>query len=121
MSALVSNRIYPDWARQQDKVYPLIVYMIEGVQAERAFDGAIGLESANVVIACVGTTYASAAAISDAVQAALDCQRGTWTGVVVQGCFLQDDGISDDVITVPQSEQITAYVRKLTFDIHYEH
>lgn len=119
--ALVAARVYPDWARMQDKIYPLIVYEISGVQVLRGMDGPIGLESAVVTIAAVGKTYDEAVKVSDAVQDALDCQLGTWAGVVVQGCFLQDDGITDEVFTATNTEQITAYIRKLTFDITYEH
>ena len=119
VSAILGTRVYPSYDRQIDRVYPLAVYKLN-VSPIPAFDGPSGVEQGTATIAAVATTDPGAKALADAIQAALDQQPGTWAGVVVQGMFLQPDGVRDDVVTEPSTEAILYYVKELTFDVTFE-
>ena len=119
VTAIVGTRIYPEYDRQADKVYPLAVYKVENVTTYMSNQGPTGFETADYVIAVIGETYADADAVASAIQTALDGSRGTWSGVTIQGVFLKDDGVSDDVVTEPQTEEILFYTKELTFSVSY--
>ena len=119
VTAIVGTRIYPEYDRQADKTYPLAVYKVENVTTYMANDGPTGFETGDYVIAAIGETYADADAVASAIQSALDGARGTWSGVTIQGVFLKDDGVSDDVVTEPQTEEILFYTKELTFSVSY--
>lgn len=118
VTSLIGKRLYPQYDRSTDHIYPLGCYHVQ-ITPITAFDGAPGIEYAVITIAGIGSTQASATAVANALKAALQNQTGTWAGVVVQGCFLQDNGIRDDVVTEPTTEEIICYVRELTFDLVY--
>jgi hypothetical protein len=120
VSGIVGTRVYPEDVREWEKRFPLVVYKIEGVTALRAHDGPIGLSQATILVAANATTYDGAATLGGAIQACLDTVKGTWAGVVVQGCFLADDGVFDDVVVLTESVKLTVYVRQLTFRITWE-
>ena len=94
ITALVANRVDPQYTREMDRVYPIIVYKVENVTPGMAHDGPTGLESAELVLACLGCTQKQADQLAAAVQTAMDGARGLWGTLNVQGCFLQDDGIT---------------------------
>jgi hypothetical protein len=121
ITAISGGRIYPEYVRMSDKRYPLCVYKIEQVTPLLSNSGPTGLESAEIVIACIANTYKQAAQLSAVVQASLDGSLGaSWgTTIVMQGCFLKDDGISDSVVTDPETEQILYYVKELSFQCSY--
>ena len=119
VTTLIGTRFYPGYDKINDKVYPLAVYKIENVTPILANDGPTGLETADVVIACIGSTPADSDAVATVIQAAMDGARGTWAGITVQGMFLKDDGISEDVITEPQTEEIIYFIKELSFTVSY--
>lgn len=118
---VIATRLYPDYDKQANKVYPLAVYKIENVTPLIANDGPTGSESADFIIAAIGELYADANAVVVAMQTALQGARGVWSGLTIQGIFLKEDGISDDVITEPQTEEILYYVKELTFEVKYNY
>ena len=118
LAALIVDRIYPEFDSPEDHLYPLAVYKLD-VTPLMANDGPIGLETATLTIAAIAPTYAQAKDVGSALQTALDGKRGTWSGVVVQGAFLNDDGVTDDVVTEPTTRQILYYIKELTFTIAY--
>jgi len=120
VAALIGTRLYPEYDKQADKVYPLAVYKVENVTPLSTNTGSAGLESADVIIAAIAPKYADAATLARAIVNALDCQKGTWTGIVVQGCFLKDDGIADNVVTEPTTEEILYHVKEITFTVWYQ-
>ena len=119
VTAIVGTRIYPEYDRQINKTYPLAVYKVENVTTYMANQGPTGFETADYVIAAIGETYADADAVASAIQTALDGQRGTWGNIVVQGVFLKQDGIADDVVTIPNTEEILLYTKELSFSVSY--
>ena len=113
---LIGDRVYPQYVKLADKTPPLIVYKLDNTTSIVTYsDGANALKSADIVITAVGKHYADAQAVADALVSALDGQSGTWGTVTVQGCFLHDDGISDDVITEPESEEVMYFVKELRY------
>ena len=114
---LIAQRVYPSYDKANDKTYPLAVYKVEGVSTLQTSEGPTGNQSGDFVVAAIGETYADAAAVAKAILAALDGQGGTWSGLIVQGVFLKEDGISDDVVTEPQTEEILYYVKEMTFEV----
>lgn len=70
VTALVSTRIYPD-ARPQDDALPAIVYTRESTEYVPTIHGTIALTRARLVLACFGTTRASAEAVADAALTAV--------------------------------------------------
>jgi len=119
ITTIVADRVYPQYARQADKVYPLLVYKIENVQPFMTAGGPSGVENADLVIACCGIKQADADATAAAVQLALNGSRGAWGTLTVQGCILKEDGVNDDVVTQPDSEEIIAYVKEVNFTVTY--
>lgn len=121
VAALVADRIYPQYVREADRRTPYLVLKIEQVEAIRTFAGPCGLETADLVIAAVGATQKEADTIARAVQTTLDyALHQTWGSVTVQGCFLKEDGINDDVVTQPETEEILAFVKQLDFSVTYQ-
>ena len=116
VTGIIADRVYPDYVRQADKVYPLAVYSIK-INPVATFDGNPGIRYATLSLAAVDTTYEGASALAAAIETAIEGQSGTWDTIFVQGVFLQDNGISDDVVTEPTTEEILAYVKSMTFDI----
>jgi hypothetical protein len=118
LTGVIGNtRVYPAYVREADKVYPLACYKIENVTPQMASDGPTGLVSADYVIAAIDTTYNGSVTLANAIQTALD--GATWTdntnGVVVQGCFLKDDGREEETVTQQDTEVILYFVTTLTF------
>ena len=118
---IIATNLYPDYDKQANKVYPLAVYKIENVTSLTVNSGVNGSQSADFIVAAIGATYSDASAVAIAMQTALDGVSGVWSGVTVQGIFLKEDGISDDVITEPQTEEILYYVKELTFEVKYNY
>lgn len=116
---IVAARIFPQYVRESDNVYPLIVYKVENVDPQLSHDGPTGLESADLIIAAIGATQKDARILADAIQLALNGNRGTWDTLYCQGCFLKDDGISDDVVTEPTTEESLYYTKELSFTVWY--
>ena len=114
----IGGRIYPEYVKEADRVYPLVVMELQIGIAE-GFDGPSGLEYAVAQIAAVAKSYSQAVAVAGLIKTALDGKSGTWADVEVQGAFLQPDGLKDDVVTDPKTEEILYYVRVLSFDLAY--
>ena len=114
----VGDRIYPHYVRQADRTTPYLVYKV-GITPEMAFDGPVGVERATLQIAAVTDTEPEAVALSKLIQTAFDGQRGTWAGLVVQGCFVNQGGIEGSVLTEPTTEQIINFIRSLAVDVIY--
>lgn len=83
VTALVSNRIFPDIATH-DAVYPFIVYGVEGVQPSDTKDGPSGLDVVQVAVMVYANTYSAAQDIAAKARTALDRASGTYEGVEVQ-------------------------------------
>lgn len=120
---LVESRIYPLYIKQGDKEDPQLVYEIRDVDDLITHGGVNGLTSADATITCVGRTYAQAETLARAVKSLLNGDRGTWgsgdAAVAVQGCFLREDGVTDDVYVDPQTEQLIYHLKVLTFQVWY--
>jgi hypothetical protein len=119
IAALIVDRLFPEYDRQNNKDYPLAVYKVQNQTNLTANDGPTGLRNCDIVIAAIAETHEAATEIADALEAVLDSQKGVWSGITVQGSFLKEDGISDDVITEPQTEEILYFVRECSFNIWY--
>ena len=93
---------------------------MENLTTTNTYDGTpCELQSADIVIACVATSYGSADQLCSTIVSALDGSAGTWSSMQVQGVFLHDDGIADDVVTEADTEEILFYVREATFQVWY--
>ena len=119
VTRIIANRLYPENVRIADKVYPLCVYHVENDSSLMANDGPTGLKSANIIIAALDVTYRGAGMVADVIEDALDGARGVWSGVTIQGCFLEDDGARDDVVTDSSTQEILYYSKELTFLVWY--
>jgi hypothetical protein len=119
ISAIVSTRVYPEYVRAADVSYPYVVYKRENISNGQSFTGGTGLSACELVIAAVGSNQQQAEALSNAIESALDGDTSTWGTCTVQGCWLSDDGVNDDIVTEQETEQIIAYVKELRFDIRY--
>lgn len=86
LTALVSTRIWPV-SRPSNSALPAITVTRISGSPEYADDGEIGVENARVQVDCWGTSYASVAAVADAVtnrmSAAADVVQGSTTFVLV--------------------------------------
>ena len=114
---LIDDRIYAAYDRLENKVYPLAVYKVEEVSTLNCNDGPTGNISGDFQIACIGESYSDADALATALLTALDGASGTWAGLQVQGVFLKENGISDDILTEPQTEEILYFIKELNFTV----
>jgi hypothetical protein len=119
VSSLIGNRIYPEYDLSADKVYPLAVYKIENVTPQLASDGPTGLESADYIIAAISPTYGQAQQVARAIYNALEGYSVTTDDIQIQGCFLKDDGFTDNVMTEQESERILFYITEASFQVWY--
>lgn len=113
---IVADRVYPQVAFLADRSYPMCVYKVDDITPTSTYGGPDRLTRCNVTIACVGRTYADADELAMTVVRELDGSASTWGTVEVQGCWLSDAGVTDDVITEPESEEIALYIRECDFD-----
>jgi Protein of unknown function (DUF3168) len=117
---IVADRVYPSVVKLADKVYPLITYKFDNTTTTNTYDGPVNpLRSCNIVLECIGNTYAEADELAAALLATMDGSSGTWGSTVVQGCFLNDDSVIDDVVTEPETEEILLYIKELSFLVWY--
>lgn len=91
VSGLLGDRVYPLQAVQFSR-FPLAAYEFGDSQYDQTYSGPSGLSSHAGTIACVGLTFDSAEALGNAVRTLINGQKGTWGGVTVLGCFVNDVG-----------------------------
>jgi hypothetical protein len=115
----IGSRVYPEYDLSADHTYPLAVYKIESVSPQIASDGPTGLESCDFVVAVISDTYAQADQISRAVYGSLEGYATVYGDTIIQGAFLKDGGITDDVITDQSTEAILKYVKEINFQVWY--
>jgi len=121
LTALIADRVYPEQAKIADKTFPLAVYKVENVSGTHTYDGTVNnLRSAHLVIACIAPDYADADAVATQFLASLDGTQGTWGSTSVQGCFLVDDGVQDDIVTEAETEEIAYYIKEITFLVWFD-
>jgi hypothetical protein len=120
ISALVGNRIYPQYVREVDKVYPELIYKVEQDTADLCYDGPTGLQTCTLNVYVIGNPRQIVEPVANAVLTSLNGSLGQWgTHTYVQGCFIKDDGISDDIDTEQVDETIIAYIKELAFEVKY--
>lgn len=90
VTALVGTNIEPQVAKQTD-TYPCVTFTEEGIEYAGQHSGSAGIATSKLSIDCEAATYTQAVAVASAVRAALNFQKGTWGGVVVQGSFVDDE------------------------------
>lgn len=90
LTALVGNRIEPAVASQLD-ARPFVTMEVESEEFGGTHAGSDGTATAILKLNCESTTYTNANAVAVAVRNALNFQKGTWGGIVVQGCFVEDE------------------------------
>jgi hypothetical protein len=121
VSGIIGNRVYPEYARESDKTYPLAVYKIEKVTTLTASDGPTGFATCTYTIAAIDQTYKGSSQLADKLQANLD--GATWTdsdnNINIQGVFLEPDGRTDEVITQQDSESILYFICQLEFQVAF--
>jgi hypothetical protein len=121
ITALVANRIYPQYQKLADKTYPAITYKVGQLSTINVYDPSMAnaLVSCQVTFDCIGQSYADSGAVASAVQKAFDGFSGTWGGTTIQGCFLEEDGINDYVETDEVTEEILTYIKEIAFKVWY--
>lgn len=91
VTALVGSRIYP-LKVPQGATMPCIRYAnISTIERVNAMGNDPGPVSQRMQLDCYGTTYASARAVFEATQAALQRYRGTEAGIEVMASFIDDE------------------------------
>jgi hypothetical protein len=93
-----SARIFPNYVREQDQVYPLMMYDAKDLDIDSCFDGDGGISTVSVTVRCIATNYDEAETLATALIKSLNNSSGTWGGLVVQGCFLDESGVTEEVI-----------------------
>jgi hypothetical protein len=117
---LIGTRLYPQYDRQNSRTYPLCVYKFAKAPGGSTNQGPINLSSSVLIIAAIATTYIACETLANAIVACLDSARWTTGGTIVQGTFLKEgDGIDDDVVTDPTTEEILYHVKRISFDVRY--
>ena len=111
-------RIYPNYVRQDDKLYPQLVYDCDNYQPDTALDGATGIADIDVRVLAIGKTYDAANTLGKQISDALDATRGTWGSTVISGCFI--DEVSEDHFVDTDLETILFYQKELTFKVTFQ-
>jgi hypothetical protein len=106
--------IYPSEGEDYG-VFPRIVYEVNDEDRPRTYKGSSGLLESTVSVYCTDLTYKGSSDLADLVKAALDRQRGTWNGVVVQSCSYKSSSESNE--QPAQGSDVTAYTRQLSFSV----
>ena len=118
ITALCAIRIYPAKSPQEQATYPLVIYAGDGGETIASFSGPSGLRKEKITVGCIGRTYASMDALSAAVRNSLDNESGTWGGVVVQGCFFEDER-EDHLSSEDTGEQFELYMKEMDFTLWF--
>jgi hypothetical protein len=108
-------RIYPNYVRMEDDLYPQIVYDCQNYEPDISLDGAAGTATLDVKILCVGQTYDDADALAKPIATALDGTRGTWGESTIQGCFLTE--VAEDHFVDTDMQTILYYTKELQFKV----
>lgn len=90
LSALVGSRVYPVRRPQGDPLPAVVIHTIDGLP-DYTSQGPSGLLSSRIQFDCWGKTYASAKSVARAVAQRLSGFKGTVSGVVFQGGFLEGE------------------------------
>ena len=114
VNAIVAGRIYPHMAAG---VYPAVVYSEDTAEYPRHYTGSDGFTRTTVEVGCLARSYGAAIDLANAVRASLDGKAGTWGGVTVQGCFVQDE--TDDIIRDPAVAENKFYLRQQSYLVIY--
>jgi regulator of RNase E activity RraA len=117
-------RIWPHDQPPAERVYPLITYQCAmGDDGDMLNPGAMQLVSERIAISSIAETYDQAKELADAVcgdstAPALNNQKGTWGGVIVEGCFRDGNQQTVDTLseagrqfTIVEDEYLLWYLR----------
>ena len=115
VTALIGTRCRPDMNPETDTL-PYIEYQESGSIDFETHNGSALLMRENVQLQICGTTYASVDAVINAVRNAINFQRGTWSGCVVQGCFMSDKIDTIDFI----NPDVLVKGKQITFEIFFQ-
>lgn len=111
ITALVSTRIFPDVA-PQDQILPYVVFRVIDTIPAQVKDGASLNNTYNVEVMSFAKTFASAQSIIDACVARLDYWQGTSGGVTVRHCKVDSKG---NMPFVPEQEVFSAVAQARVF------
>jgi hypothetical protein len=114
VSAIIAGRVFPHMATG---TYPAVVYAEDTAEYPRHYTGSDGYTRTTAEIGCLARSYGAAIDLAAAVRAALDNKAGTWGGIDVQGCFLQDE--TDDIIRDPNVAENRYYLRQQSYLVVY--
>ena len=120
VTALVADRVFPGMIREADRTYPYLIFKRDATTTGEAYDGSPGLSSTSLTVAAVGGDPDSAEAAILAVVASLNAKAGVWGQTTVQGAFLDESGISDDVDVDTDDEDVTAFIYSARFDVAFQ-
>lgn len=115
---LVGTRVSPIVV-PQSAALPAIAYQLVSDVREEVMGVNAGIRRARVQLTILADTYASALAVSAAVETAFNRYRGTSASVVVQDCFIENTASGLD----PQSGQEAGegtMSRTMDLLFHYE-
>lgn len=111
LTALVSTRIFPDIA-PQDQVLPYVVFRVVDTIPAQVKDGASLNNTYNVEVMSFAKTFASAQSIIDACHTQLDYWQGSSGGVTVRHCKVDSRG---NMPFVPEQEVFSAVLQARVF------
>jgi len=93
-TTVVGLRVYPSLIDDSTTATPYIIYEKTSGEHVKCMTGMVGIAEAEFNILCVtsGTSaYNSAKSIRNSVRLILDGKTGTWGGVNVRACFINDE------------------------------
>ncbi len=112
VSALVSNRIFPNVAAQKT-TFPFIVYQTTGVDPNDTKDGVSTVDGNSFMVLCYADSYSVVSNLSQEVRIALDRAKGTYNSVEVQ--TIQFTGYDEDFEIEGDGQGV--YVQTLSFNL----
>jgi hypothetical protein len=119
ITEIVSDRIYPSEAPQEEKKYPRLVYELTeaGKDPNPSYDGPGSLLLGGFTVACIALDPSTARGLAAAVLTSLDGQEGSWGSVSVETCFAE--GYQEEPIALDLGQDRIEYVIEREFSIWF--
>lgn len=111
LTALVSTRIFPDIA-PQDQVLPYVVFRVVDTIPAQIKDGASLNNTYNIEVMSFAKTFSSAQSIIDACSSRLDYWQGTSGGVTIRHSKVDSKG---NLPFIPEQEVFSATLQCRVF------
>jgi len=116
-AGLAGTRLHPLQV-PRDTALPFVTYRRSALRRTQTLAGPMGVPTASIEYTVVGTTYASARTVADAIRAVLDGYNGTSENTTVRQTSLEDE--ADELAQLQGAELSDVFTIRQTYDVMYQ-